>query len=64
MNEKFEVIEVWTILDHEKYLKYEAECIVMSAFISILGELIRDFPEDKIVHLSDLDEMFDDNDDE
>ena len=30
----------------------------------ILGQLIRDYPEDKVIHISELDEMFGDDEEE
>lgn len=62
------ITEVHLITDPdfmEQYMALEMSAIAaMEVLKDILGKLIRDFPEDKIVHLSDLEELNDDNDDE
>jgi hypothetical protein len=46
----------------EQYMALEMSAIAaMEVLKEILGQLIRDYPEDKIVHLSDLEEMCDDD---
>ena len=62
------ITEVHLITDPEfveQYMVLEMSAIAAMALLKdILGQLIRDYPEDRIVHLSDLEEMFGNDDDE
>lgn len=62
------ISEVHLITDPEftkQYMELEMSAIAaMTVLKDILGQLIRNCPEDKIVHLSDLEEMFGDDDEE
>jgi hypothetical protein len=62
------ISEVHLIADPEfaeQYMALEMSAIAAMALLKdILGQLIRDYPEHKIYHLSDLEEMIGDDDDE
>ena len=52
----------------EQYMALEMSAIAamttMNVLKDILGQLIRDYPEDKIINISELEEMFGDDDKE
>lgn len=62
------VSEVHLITDPEfaeQYMALEMSAIAaMTVLKDIMAKLIRDYPEDRIYHLSDLDEMFGDDEEE
>ena len=62
------VSEVHVITDPEfmeQYMALEISAIAaMEVLKEILGQLIRDYPEEKIFHLSDLEAMIEDDDEE
>lgn len=49
----------------EQYMALEMSAIAaMTVLKEILGQLIRDYPEEKIIHLSDLEAMIGDDEEE
>lgn len=49
----------------EQYMALEMSAIAAMALLKeILGKLIRDYPNEKIIHLSDLEAMIGDDDEE
>lgn len=60
MNNNFEIIEVFTILDTDKYMQLEQQALACQILNSVVRDFIRNAFNDKnkkVYHLDDLDDI-------
>jgi len=60
MNNNFEIIEVFTILDTDKYMELEQQAIACQIINGIIKDFIKEAFNDKnkrVYHLDDLDDI-------